>query len=268
MKMIDTTISTAYASQYGKVYKKEPVVAYHQPQFGKPYTYSLYHELSKFLSDDDSMKTEIDKHTFELLVDEDSYTLYLCPNHSEGCMEMVNKVSYCGHLTFKDSKKASDVNIRNMVCAAKELVSRYNSCVEASDILSKELKTLPETELECYLNQNDFRKFRTKYGKFFNENSSAPVVEQVRNALTLMDAIRKHIIIGRPFVEMDMYHLKHVFEDVLKNVCGISNNYISENSCVMACIIYVYDYYSSEDLNGDRIQLPAIFEVLEVLRGN
>lgn len=268
--MIDTSIAAAYAAQYARKSGVEPIVEYYCPNIGTHYTYILLDDLSAFLSDNDSMKNAIKDYGWELHVyDEKPSRLYAVPGHTPGGTRLVNKIDYCGFIDFKDSRKATEVNIRNVAIAAKELVHRCQECQKFVDEIPEKFKTLPErSELaDIVLRETGSdswaRRVAKKYGYDYSRADSGQIVRSLR----VLENLGGIVPVGYPFTKVDPSVARHWIENALRMCADVNNEYLSRDSFGIAASIYMEDRYDSSVLS-DGLQLPQIFETLEYFDKN
>lgn len=262
--MIDTTIAAAYAAQYARKSGIEPFTNYYCPNVGSAYTYLAFDDLSCFLTDisqtaDENMKKRLNNFSWELRVYDDAPSVLISfPNHAPHGDRIVNKIPYCSSLEFKDSKKSTEVNFRNVVLAAKELVRRYDYCKCIIEGVKEKFKKLPEGgELTILYadNEKEFRRIANKYDYSYERVD----FEQIKRVLKIFDKF--DFSIGKPFKKVGANYARHLFENVLNLCSDVNDAYLSTDSFGVAASIYVEDKFNS-DLLKDGLQLPEIFETL------
>ena len=267
--MLDTTIAAAYAAQYARKSGKEPTVGYFCSNIGdNPYTFLHLDDLSYWLSDNDSLKETIKDYGWELhtYADDKPSRLHTVPGHTPGGTRLVNKINYCGFIDFKDSKKATDVNIRNVAIAAKELVHRCQQCEAFIEQIQETFTKLPEhTDLASYVEAHELGKKNSwldkvmdKYG-YERQNVQD---DMVIRALKVLDKLPQLTVVGRPFVQVDACYARHWVENVLRMCKDVQCDYLTADSFGVAASIYMEDRYDPSVLK-DGLQLPQVFETLE-----
>lgn len=263
--MIDTTIAAAYAAQHARKSGHEPITEYYCSISGQTYTYLLIDDLSIWLFDNDHMKDKIKDFGWELHVyDEQPLRLYAVPGHTPGGTPLVNKVDYCAYVDFKDSKRPSEVNFRNVVLAAKELVRRNDDCQNFIKRIQEMFTTLPEhTSLVDYVESgyDNVDSWPRKVAKKYNYDFTKANREQVLNALKVLDTLNSLVPVGQPFLKVDAGVARHWVENVLRMCSNVTDEYLSTESFGIAASIYMEDRYTSSLLDGG-LQLPQIIETL------
>lgn len=266
--MLDTTIAAAYAAQYARKSGIEPNAGYFCSNIGNnPYTYVRLDDLSYWLSDDDELKETIKDYGWELhtYADDKPSRLYTVPGHTPGGTQLVNKIDYCGYLDFKDSKKPSEVNIRNVVLAAKELVHRCQQCEAFIAEVKTTFTKLPEhSNLAEYVESTERGKKNSWIDKVIDKygyDQQNVQEDMVIRALKVLDTLPKLTPVGRPFVQVEACYARHWVENVLKMCKDVECAYLTADSFGVAASIYMEDQYDPSVLK-DGLQLPQIFETL------
>lgn len=261
--MIDTSIAAAYAAQYARKSGTEPVADYFESNVGTPYTYINLDDISPWLNENDSLKTKIKSYGWELhIYEEGPYRLYAVPGHTPGGTRLVNKISYCGHIDFKDSKKASEVNIRNIVIAAKELVRRCDTCSEFIEGIQNKFTKLPTGELSGAVAERHYEDTMKEIANQYGYDIESVDRDQVSRALAVLENLGSIVPIGRPFVKIGARIARHWIENVLRMCSDVENEYLSTDSFGVAASMYMEDRFDGALLK-DGLQLPEIFETLE-----
>ena len=271
--MINTSIAAAYAAQYAKVCKTEPRAGRDDLSL-HPYTYLLLDDLAKFLPDEDPLKEQMEDYGFELHVNDDcSLKLYNVPGHIPGGERVANRTPYCGEIEFVDSKKPSEVNIRNVVYAARTLVDRHLKSTELLVLARKMFngKPLPHSELAEYV-ANEYvaehgliRSGIKRYSRFLREPDGSNVdKDQVIAAITVLDNIRRICGITYPFIPQDPGCFRHYLENILKLSSDKVPTYLSTDSCAVAMAIFFEDHFDSSEIK-EELKMPAIYEVFNAL---
>lgn len=269
--MLDTTVAAAYAAQYAKAHNVEPRTGYDSNVLSEPHTYMLLDDLTPFIAKNDSLRDQMKDFGFELHVyGEGRMKIYIVPGHKEGGEHMPNSVPYCGYIEFKESKKASEANIRNAAYAARTLVMRYNECNELLDEIHDVFngKNKPTSELVEYIktcSRDWIAQAKKKYAKYLDRSDGSNVVdEQVLDGILVLDLLRKNCAVVAPFVEIEPAWFRHCIEKVLNLCSDVSNAYLTNDSCAIAVAIFIEDHFDPSTIK-DSLQVPAIYEVMASL---
>ena len=264
--MIDTTIVAAYAAQYARKSGKEPRAGYFCSNIGQPYSYVDLDDLSYWLSDDDQFKETIKTYGWEVHTYDDDRPsrLYAVPDHTPGGTRLVNKIDFCGFIDFKDSRRATDVNIRNVVMAAKELVWRCNQCTDFIEKIKEKFTKLPKnSDLADYIGKEPTKdSWAIKVAKKYGYNIDIADDKMIYRAISVLDTLHGCGPVGVPFVKVGANVARHWVENILRMCEDVKDPYLNTDSFGIAASIYMEDHYSADYIK-DGLQLPQMFETLK-----